>query len=142
MKKVMLIGLILIGMISCDDSVPSSQAKVLQTKKIAQGSEWRVTYFLDSDQDETSNFNEFTFAFGTNGEVTATNGISSYTGSWSITSDGSSEDIDFNITFLTPPNFEELTEDWQIISINDTRIELTHVSGGNGGTDFLTFEKV
>ena len=50
-------------------------------------------------------------------------------------------DVDFNIVFSTPADFEELTEDWHIISISNTKIELTHVSGGNGGTDFLTFER-
>ncbi|MEZ4988540.1 MAG: hypothetical protein R2795_26535 [Saprospiraceae bacterium] len=38
--------------------------------------------------------------------------------------------------------FEELNEDWEIISQSDTRIELVHVSGGNGGTDYLTFERI
>jgi hypothetical protein len=49
--------------------------------------------------------------------------------------------VDFNIVFLSPADFEELSEDWSILSISPSKIELKHVSGGNGGTDFLTFEK-
>lgn len=53
----------------------------------------------------------------------------------------SSGDIDFNIFFASPADFAELTEDWDIITHSATKIELIHVSGGNGGTDLLTFEK-
>ena len=56
--------------------------------------------------------------------------------------DGStSGDIDFNIFFSSPADFAELSEDWDIISHSASKIELKHVSGGNGGTDLLTFEK-
>jgi hypothetical protein len=51
------------------------------------------------------------------------------------------DDLDFNIAFTAPANFLELTYDWDIQSRTDTKIELIDVSGGNGGTDYLTFEK-
>jgi hypothetical protein len=58
------------------------------------------------------------------------------------TSSGStSGDIDFNIFFASPADFSELSEDWKIISHTASKIELMHVSGSNGGTDLLTFEK-
>lgn len=53
----------------------------------------------------------------------------------------SSGDIDFNIFFASPADFAELSEDWDIISHSASKIELKHVSGGDGGTDLLTFEK-
>ena len=53
----------------------------------------------------------------------------------------SSGEIDFNIFFAAPDNFAELSEDWNIISYSANKIDLIHVSGGNGGTDLLTFEK-
>lgn len=56
-------------------------------------------------------------------------------------SNGTSGDIDFNIFFASPADFAELSEDWDIISQSPTKIELKHISGGNGGTDLLTFEK-
>ena len=76
------------------------------------------------------------------------------TGSWSIISnsnsnddddsssdDDSSDDVDFNIFFSSSSNFEELSEDWEIVSYTETRIELKHVSGGDGSIDVLVFEK-
>ena len=50
-------------------------------------------------------------------------------------------EIDFNIFFAAPEDFSELTEDWNIISYSANKIELIHVSDGDGETDLLTFEK-
>lgn len=107
---------------------------------------WRVTFFEDSGTNETHHFNGYNFTFGASNVLTATNGSNTYTGTWSVTNDDSnddspSNDLDFNIFFSSPPNFQELSEDWNIISYTATRIQLIHVSGGNGGTDHLTFEK-
>lgn len=65
--------------------------------------------------------------------------IGNFTGGSSSSS--TSDDIDFNIFFGSPADFAELSEDWDIISHSATKIELIHISGGNGGTDLLTFEK-
>lgn len=62
-------------------------------------------------------------------------------GDFSGGSGNSSGAIDFNIFFASPADFAELSEDWDIISHTASKIELKHVSGGNGGTDLLTFEK-
>jgi len=59
----------------------------------------------------------------------------------SSSSNSNSDDIDFNISFSSPNDFEELSDDWHIESHSSTMIKLKDVSGGNGGTDFLTFEK-
>lgn len=34
-----------------------------------------------------------------------------------------------------------LSDDWDVLERTDTKIRLIDVSGGNGGTDYLTFEK-
>jgi hypothetical protein len=55
--------------------------------------------------------------------------------------DDSLDDLDFIISFASPANFRELSEDWEILSRTASKIKLKHVSGGNGGTDLLTFEE-
>lgn len=110
---------------------------------------WRVTYYFDTDSEETSQFSGYNFTFGSGNVLTATNGTNTYTGNWSVSdsnnsdddSSNSSSDIDFNILFSAPANFAELTDDWDIVSYSATKIELIDISGGNGGTDYLTFEK-
>jgi hypothetical protein len=38
--------------------------------------------------------------------------------------------------------FDEFNDDWDVVTYNNTRVELFDVSGGNGGTDYLTFQKL
>ena len=136
--------------LACDDDNPASNSEVAEVKNTAIGGQWKVTYFFDTDTEETDNFNNYVFEFGSNDTITATKGSTTSSGSWSVTDDnsgddnnhGNYDDIDFNIAFASPPDFVELSEDWEIISLTNTKIELRHVSGGNGGTDFLTFEKL
>ena len=134
-------------LISCSTSDDSSDnSNDTQTVvSTAQSGNWVITYYYDTDQDETSNFSGYTFTFGSNGVLTATNGGTTVTGTWSVTnrnsSDDSPNDLHFNIFFSSPANFADLSDDWEIISVTSTKIRLTDVSGGNGGTDFLTFDK-
>jgi hypothetical protein len=34
-----------------------------------------------------------------------------------------------------------LNDDWDILELNNSVIKLIDISGGNGGTDYLTFER-
>lgn len=134
--------------VSCsgDDNNSSSANPTPVINTVTQGT-WRVTYYFDTDTEETNHFTGYNFTFGSGNALTATNGTDTFTGTWSVTADNSSDDdnpssdLDFNIAFSTPANFADLTDDWDIVSRTDTKIELIDVSGGNGGTDRLTFEK-
>jgi hypothetical protein len=142
MKSIRLIILLLIVAVACknEDSTNSNQTKVVDT--ITSGT-WRITYFYDTDKEETANFTGYNFTFASS--VTATNGTNTYTGTWSVTdsnsNDDTMDDLHFNILFTAPPNFEDLSDDWEILEMTDTKIKLIDVSGGGGGTDYLTFEK-
>jgi len=134
---------------SDDDSNNDQQnVEVQQVTNTAESGDWRITYFFDSDHEETDHFNGYTFTFNQDGSLVAVNGNTTVTGTWSVTDDssndddGNSGDIDFNIFFASPADFEDLSDDWDIVSVSNSKIELTDVSGGNGGTDFLTFEKL
>jgi hypothetical protein len=109
---------------------------------------WRITLYDDNGVNETNNYSNYIFTFNSNGVLTASNSTS-YNGTWSVTTSNSNDDnpdndLDFNIAFVAPaPNSftDDLTDDWEIVSYTATKIELIDVSGGNGGTDYLTFEK-
>jgi hypothetical protein len=129
-----------------DDDDNSNPNLVSEVINIAKNGTWRVTLYNDSGQIETSDYNGYNFTFGANNALTATNGANTYNGTWSITDSNSSDDspdndVDFNIGFASPPTFEELSDDWDIVSYTQNKIELRDVSGGNGTTDLLTFEK-
>ena len=141
---------------SSDDDATTSPTDntvdINQTTNIVTSGDWIIASFIDSGQDETNDFNGYTFAFNANGSLIATKNATTVNGTWSITdddddssdddSDGdSSNDIDFNIFFSAPDDFTDLSDDWDIVSRSETRIELIDISGGNGGTDNLVFEK-
>jgi hypothetical protein len=118
---------------------------------VASG-DWVVTNFNDSGIDETADFSGYVFRFDTNGTLTATSTANTLTGNWSVTDDSNnsnddssseSDDIDFNIFFpvADTSDFEDLNDDWDVVSITATRLELIDISGGDGSTDRLLFEK-
>ena len=105
---------------------------------LIQNGTWKVTYYNDNGTDETNKFAAYTFSFNSNGSVTAASNSSTVSGSWSEGSDDSLEKL--YLTFTVPP-FDEIADDWHITEQSSAKIKLEDVSGGNGGTDYLTFEK-
>ena len=156
------LGLMMIALfISCssDDSdsnnnSPDNGTSADQVSANMESGNWRITYFFDTDQDETSDFAGWVFRFNSDGTLVASKNGDTVEGTWSVEDDSSnsssdddgnsSDDDDFNIFFPVPASsdFEDLNDDWDIIRYSANKIELTDVSGGNGGTDFLTFEKI
>lgn len=100
---------------------------------------WKVTSYVDNGTDETSSFNSFTFTFAGSGTVTAVNSVLTATGTWSTGTDDSKHKL--NLVFTNPALFDEISEDWEIVSHTSTQISLRHVSGGSGETDLLVFQK-
>lgn len=133
-------------MFSCSDDDASNETKTIEKIEThLKSGTWRITKFIDSGNDETSDFTGYNFTFASNGVLTTTNGVTTYTGTWSISKSSSDDDsynnLDFNIYFNLTNQFEELNDDWDFISNSPSKIELIDISGGNGGTDYLTFEK-
>lgn len=141
-------------LLSCDDSSDDnkdqSAAKATEVSNRAiNGRQWRVTNYANGGLDQTAAFAGYIFEFDTNNLLTVTNGVDNVSGNWAVKVDGAADDdndefkdVDFNIAFTNPPIFEALTEDWAIISITDSTIELKHTSGGTGLVDLLTFERI
>ena len=131
---------------SNDDDNPSSSANnSIDVINIVNNGTWRITYYYDTDHEETSSFSGYNFTFGAGNTLTASNGTNNYTGTWSITdsntNDDSLSDLDYNIAISSTAQFEELTDEWEIMEKSSALIKLKDVSGGNGGTDYLTFTK-
>ena len=135
------------SMCSSDDMEnPNNNAQqIMAVENTAKSGTWIISSFIDSGQDETNHFTGFSFTFANDGTLTATNGIETVQGTWSVTdsNDDSNSSIDFNILFSVPTSsvFDDLIDDWDIVTYNSNNISLVDVSGGNGGTDTLVFTK-
>jgi len=142
MKKIFALATVFIalGLTSCKKDEPSTSniTNSNVTTTVSAGT-WRVTYYWDTNRDETANFNGFNFTFGASNLVSASNSLLTINGTWSIANDDSK--IKLILAFTTNANFIEISDDWHVIERTDTKILLQDVSGGNGGTDYLTFEK-
>ena len=101
--------------------------------------QWVITQYLDRQKDETSNFTDFVFRFETNGGLIAQNFGNSYVGSWATGVDNSKSKL--IIAFSTPDKLLEISEDWEILSKTDIKMELYHKSGGDGHESYLTFKR-
>ena len=108
---------------------------------IVEGSNWRISYFEDSGQDETYHFSGYTFSFNEGGTLTATNGSNTVNGTWyHSSSDDSNEKLIIDMGSSEP--WDELEDDWHVIEKSDNKIRLEDVSGGDGTVEKLHFDKV
>lgn len=146
MKKILL-PMIALGLLTSCSKWKNDQKQI---NKAAIDGTWIVSSYIDDGDDETADFTSFRLDFLEDGILNGTDLLSSnsnpYVGSWSVTDsnsndDDSLEDLDFNINFAVGNKLDDLSDDWDIISYTDTEIKLIDVSGGGGGTDYLTLTK-
>lgn len=135
-KLLVVAGLFMMAFASCkkDDNSSSPSSSI-----VTQG-QWKVTLFSENEVVETSKFSNYVFTFNSNGTVSAVRSGSTVNGSWSDGNDDSQKKL--NMNFASPVDFTEISDDWHILQESSSKIELEDVSGGNGGTDLLTFEKI
>ena len=126
--------------ISCkkDDNSSPDPTPALNTT-IQQG-KWKIALFNDSGNDETHYFTNYNFQFNSDGTITASSSANTVSGTWSVGNVDSQQKLILNFGATDP--FEELNDDWHVLQQNSSIIKLEDVSGGNGGTDLLTFEKI
>ncbi len=144
--------LTILGCSSDEDDNPNddNSQEILQIENEVESGTWRISSYIDSGENETSDFTGYNFTFTTDGSLVATNGTTTYSGTWSVTNSSNSsndsssdDDIDFNIFFSVADDhdFEDLNDDWDIVSHSNTTVSLMDISGGDGSTDTLIFEK-
>ncbi|RPA69411.1 hypothetical protein EF405_06340 [Cyclobacteriaceae bacterium YHN15] len=136
-RIVTVIALLLTSILwSCDENSNSSPDN--STPILKEGI-WIISNFNEDGQDQTNYFSGYSFDFQEAGVVKATSGTSIVSGTWGIRKDSGKTKLDLN--FGNVPKFEELNEDWEIMTQNSTKIDLKDVSGGDGDISYLTFEK-
>jgi hypothetical protein len=145
--KTTLLSLSLLALVGSCSKWQSNQKQI---NNITTDGTWIISSYIDDGDDETTDFATFRLSFLESGVLNATDLLSSnsnpYAGSWSVTDANSNDDdnladLDFNINFSVSNKLDDLSDDWDIISYTETEIKLIDVSGGSGGTDYLTLNK-
>mgnify|MGYP003644919013 CR=1 FL=1 len=143
MKRIMLL-LAVVVFASCssdDDAGDANSTEFQQIETVLPQGKWMVSKLIDGDSDHTSDFESFEFTFSEDGSVTAQNDLFTEPGTWSYdNSSSSSEELVLQFSGTTP--FDKLNDDWDIVSVSNSKVELSDVSGGNGDIELLTFTKL
>lgn len=122
----------------CDDS--AGDGDVAEIRNIAMGGTWNVALYKEGDVDMTTSFEGMDFNFAEMNQIeVSVNADSIANGLWRVLRD-SEEGLKFYINFDSDDDLGELTEDWKLVSITSTRIELSDESD-DGTTETLVFEK-
>ena len=122
----------------CDDS--AGDGDVSEIRNIAMGGTWNVALFKEGELDMTADFSEMDFNFSEMNQIeVSVNADPIANGLWRVLRD-SEDGLKFYINFDTGDDLAELTEDWKVVSITSTRIELKD-ENDDGSVDTLVFEK-
>jgi hypothetical protein len=116
-----------ISLASCsksNDVNPSTSTN--KTEKVTGN--WTVTYYLDSGKNETSDYSGYTFNFNSGDVLQAMNGLLTHTGTWTVGTSSSDDDISsnrLNINITGNKEMDHLQHEWVIVKITDTEIWLS-----------------
>ncbi|MBN2681614.1 MAG: hypothetical protein JXR58_03845 [Bacteroidales bacterium] len=119
---------------SDDEPVPT----VTSTSDVLETGSWKVSYYYDSDKDETSDFSAYSFSFNNDRSLVATMGSTVKNGTWSVYQSDGKTKMDINLGTAEP--LEELNDDWIVVESSSSLIKLEDQSG-DGSMDYLHFVK-
>lgn len=143
MKKIKFMSLLMAALatvaVSCSKSDDVVTGPTTTSGIVAQGN-WKVSYVTDNGVDHTSDFDAFKVQFASGGTVSASNDLLTINGTWNSYNDDSQNKLLLNFSTTTLSFFAYLNEDWHILERTSTLFRLEHVSGGGGGTDYLTIQ--
>lgn len=107
---------------------------------VMQNGPWFVASYLDDGNNQTANYDGYEVTFNSDFTVVATNSSNTFNGSWNVVNSGNG--LDVILDFGENPPFDEFNDDWDVSNFSDTLIELFDISGGDGTTDNLVFQKL
>jgi hypothetical protein len=136
---ILVVAIVCFAFLACKKSASAGTVDASSnTSSIVQQGTWKVTLFNENGNDKTSLFSGYNFTFSS-GAITATKASLNISGTYSnLMNDSQNKMI---IDFGNSSPLDELNKDWHVSQQTDVKLQLEDVSGGNGGTDLLTFEK-
>ena len=120
----------------------SGSGSVEDLEAIIVEGNWVVASYIDSGENSTAEYSNYSLNFNMDGTVTATDGGSNtFYGNWEVFTSNNG-DLKLLLDFENQVPFDEFNDDWLVIDLQTNRIELYDLSGGDGTEDFLVFERI
>lgn len=122
----------------CDNN--NADGDVTQIRNIMLGGEWVVASYTEADQNMTEMFGGYSLSFMGDNQISILEGGEAFgTGLWRVLRN-SDEQLKVYLNFGENFLFEELTDDWDFVSITSNRIELKEIED-DGSITTLVLEK-
>ncbi len=141
-----LLSLTLVCLFAIGSSCNKNETTAIGNSQIGQflqEGNWRISYFVISKSDRTSQFNGYVFTFNINNTVSAMQGgTASANGTWSISQNKNNGGEFLVLNFGNQFFFQELNGEWFSNNANTIRIALENIIGSASNVDYLTFEKI
>ncbi|MFX0555274.1 hypothetical protein ACOCEA_00655 [Maribacter sp. CXY002] len=122
----------------CNDNVDDGD--VVEIRNMMMGGDWVVASYVEGDIDQTAMYGGYSVAFMTEYQMAIKEGVDIFgAGLWRVLRNKDQE-LKVYLNFGDNMPFNELTDDWDFVSIVDGRIELKDISG-DGTVNILVLEK-
>lgn len=144
LKFLAILLFVITSTLSCskDDKTIAQGITAAQVNNIITVGTWNVTLYDEAGTIETTVFTGYSFVFNAKGTLVATDTPTIKEGTWNSTTESGSVKIPINFVEETKGSFKSISEDWIVLTVIDTKIELKHTSSEDGSIDLLTFEKI
>jgi hypothetical protein len=96
-------------------------------ENLSTGGAWNVASFIDDGNNKTSDYNNTTFTFNSNGTVVAQRNNQSRTGQWVSQIDNSQ--IELIMQWSGPAILNEFNEDWDVVASSSVELSLIDDAG-------------
>ncbi len=117
---------------------PTPIEPILSVSQVLPGNAWIVALYQEGEEVKTSYYNDYLLEFWEDGSVFAKKGDVTIQGTWNELMEN---EIDKLALFFGEVPFDEFYEDWQIISVQENRVELKYTSMDDGTVSVLVFER-
>ncbi|TVZ16885.1 hypothetical protein [Maribacter sp. MAR_2009_72] len=122
----------------CENSI--TDADVLEIRDFMMGGDWIVASYVEDNVDMTNIYGGYSLSFIADNQVSIMEGGEVFgAGLWRVLRN-SEEKLKVFLNFGENNPFNELTDDWEVVSVVDGRIELKDISG-DGSITTLVLEK-
>ncbi|MFS4467095.1 hypothetical protein [Maribacter sp. 2210JD10-5] len=122
----------------CNDNMDDGD--VPEIRNVMMGGEWTIASYVEGDVDMTADYGGYSLQFMADHQISLLEGGEAFgEGLWRVLR-SSDEKLKVYLNFGDQMPFDELTDDWDFVSIESNRIELKDIDD-NGMVTVLVFEK-